>query len=183
MERRLTEQGLQLGSLTVSFQRFQRPADGIIQEAPPSLGALPVGEGSGRELLLPVADDEAFWLGVNTDREVALAVNVERQGGGMLDAVSGRTWSTRTPQTIVLSSFAIIAGIRRDDGTVWAFARDSDGDTAPACCAIGFFARRQRLRTLGSVRLVTYAIFTTRTGRAPPAAIDPSAGFKGFRLP
>ena len=74
-------------------------------------------------MLLPVADDEAFWIGVNADREVELAVNVERQGEEAIDALSGRRWNTRPPQTISLVFFAIIAGIRRDDGTLWCAQR------------------------------------------------------------
>jgi hypothetical protein len=183
IERRLTEAGLRLGPLTVSFQRFQRPAGGSLREAPPSLGALPVGEGKGGKWLLPVADDEAFWIGLNAEREVELALKVERQGGDALDALSGRTWNARAPQTIALASFAIIAGIRRDDGALWVFARAPSRDAAPACSAIGFFARNRRLRKLAGVQVVDYARFARLTGRAPPVAIDPNAGYRGFRLP
>jgi hypothetical protein len=183
IEQRLTHQGLQLGPLTVSFQRFQRPSGGIIREAPPSLGALPVGEGQRGEWLLPVAEDEAFWIGVNADRAVQLAVKVETQSRGALDALSGRTWNKRAPQTISLASFAIIAGIRLDDGTLWAFARAPSGDAAPACAAMRFFARNRCLQNLAGVRLVNYISFAKHTGREPPVAIDPNAGYKGFRLP
>ena len=62
MDRRLIEEGIQCGPLTISFQRFQRPVGGIIREAPPSLGALPVGENNRGEWLLPVADEEAWIL-------------------------------------------------------------------------------------------------------------------------
>jgi hypothetical protein len=179
--RRLTQEGLQLGPLAVSFQRFQRPSAGIISDAPPSLGALPVGEGNG-EWLLPVADHEAFWIGVNAERAIELAVNARTQGGGALDVLSGRRWNARALQTFALAAFAIIAGIRRRDGTLWVLTRAPSGD-APACEAIGLFARDPRLRKLGSVRLVDYASFAERTGRAPPAALDPNAGYKGFRLP
>jgi hypothetical protein len=134
-------------------------------------------------LLLPVADDEAFWIGVNADREVELAINVERQGEGAIDALSGRRWNTRAPQTISLVSFAIIAGVRRDDGALWAFVRAPSGNAAPTCSAIGFFTHNGGLRMLLRVRLVNYASFARRTGRKPPAAIDPNAGYKGFRLP
>jgi hypothetical protein len=183
IEQRLTHQGLQLGPLIVSFQRFQRPSGGIILEAPPSLGALPVGGGQRGEWLLPVAEDEAFWIGVNTDRAVQLAVKVETQSEGPFDALSGRTWNTRAPQTIALASFAIVAGIRRDNGTLWAFARGPSGDAAPACTAMRFFARNRRLLNLAGVQLVNYTSFARRTGRVPPVEIDPNAGYKGFRLP
>jgi hypothetical protein len=182
-EQGLTIRGLQLGRLAVSFQRFQRPSGGIIREAPPSLGALPISESDRGEWLLPVADDEAFWIGVNADVAMQLAVQADTQPEGMLDALSGTTWETLAPQTIRLVSFAIIAGIRRDDSTLWAFSRAEGGDAAPVCAAIRFYARNRRQKNLAGVRLVDYTGFAEQTGREPPAALDPNAGYKGFRLP
>jgi hypothetical protein len=177
-----TAHGLQLGPVSVSFQRFHRPPGGIISQAPPSLGALPAGQDGGGEWLLPVADGEAFWIGLNVERAAALAVKADMQQGEALDAFSGRPWAPETAQTMVVERFVVVAGLRRGD-TLWAFARSADAATAPACRAISFFQRDAGLSELAAVRLVDYADFAERTGLAPPAPIDSEAGYKGHRLP
>jgi hypothetical protein len=180
--RRRTEHGLQLGPLSISFQRFQRPPDGIVLQIPPSLGALPAGQDGGGEWLLPVADGEAFWIGVNAERATELAVKADRQKGEALDALSGRPWAAQTAQTVAVEQFVVIAGLRHRDA-LWAFARTAADPTAPTCRAISFFERDASLSQLAIVRLVDYADFAERTGLAPPAPIDANAGYKGYRLP
>jgi hypothetical protein len=183
IERRLTDEGLHLGPLTVSFQRFQQPADGTVREVPHSLGALPLGEGDAGEWLLPVADDEAFWIGLNAQRPIEVAIEVGTIAGRSLDALSGLAWDARAPHTVSPNSFAIVAGIRRDDDSLWAFTPVPIEDVAPACDAIRFFARNRHLWQLAHVRLVNYSNFAARTGRSPPTPIDPNSGYSGFRLP
>ncbi len=168
--------------MSLSFQRFQWPPGGIIRDAPRSLGALPVGQDGGTEWLLPVAGGEAFWIGVNAERAVELAVKADMQQGEALDALSGRPWAPRTAQTVAVQQFLVIAGLRSRD-ILWAFSRTADDTTAPACRAISFFERDASLNELAMVRLVEYADFAERTGLAPPAPVDPNAGYKGHRLP
>jgi hypothetical protein len=182
IEPRQTEGGLAFGPLTTSFQRFQLPSSGTIREAPHSLGVLPLGEGGG-EWLLPIADDEALWIGLNVQYPIEVAIKVETIMGQSLDALSGRAWEARAPETVSLDAFTIIAGIRRDSSTFWAFARAPTEPQAPACDNIRFFSRNRPLRLLGQVRLVDYSNFSARTGRTPPAPIDPNSGYKGYRLP
>jgi len=56
-------EGMRFGSLLVSFQRYARPFRDIIATVPSSLGALPVARDNS-DFLLPLAFDEAFWIGV-----------------------------------------------------------------------------------------------------------------------
>jgi hypothetical protein len=169
--------------LTISFQRFEAPAGGLIQEPPSSLGALPVGETDRGEWLLPVADREAFWIGVNAEPAAEFAVRVDTQRDGVLDALSGGRWDAPAPQVTRVAAFVIIAGIPRGDGWLWAFTRRPKGEAAPACLAVALVVRNEHHQGIVEVRLVDYPDFSAQTGRPPPRAINLDAGYKGFLLP
>jgi hypothetical protein len=169
--------------LSVSFQRFEAPADGLIERAPSSLGALPVGETDRGEWLLPVADGEAFWIGVNAEPAAELALRVDTQREGTLDALSGRRWDGSVPDVMPIAGFIVVAGIRRADGRSWAFARRPKDDAAPACRAVALSVRNEHHHGLVEVQLIDYPGFAARTGRSPPAPINPDAGYKGYLLP
>jgi hypothetical protein len=154
----------------------------MVGDAPPSLGALPVGQDGHGEWLLPLADGEAFWIGINAERATELAVKVEGPQGDAFDALAGRPWDLQTAQTVVVDPFVVVAGLRRGDA-LWAFARTAADPAAPACRAISFFVRNASLPEPAIVRVVDYADFAGRTGLAPPAPLDPDAGYKGYRLP
>lgn len=67
--------------LHLSFQRYAAPPGGHAPErVPASLGLLPVGEADG-ELLLPLAEGEAFWIGLEAAWPVRLVLAVD---GGRL---------------------------------------------------------------------------------------------------
>lgn len=67
--------------LHLSFQRYVAPPGGQAPERlPASLGLLPVGEADG-DLLLPLAEGEAFWIGLEAASPARLALAVD---GGQL---------------------------------------------------------------------------------------------------
>jgi hypothetical protein len=183
--------------LRLSFQRFQRPADGTMAGAPSSLGALPVGADDGGRLLLPVAEDEAFWIGLGvadpaTRLDLALAVVLA--DGRELDAISGAPWDEDRPRTVSVPETRRIDGVHCPDGRVAAFARSPASVECPACVELGFHATiatvgpgRERVphrhHASASIELVDYEAFHTRTGLDPPSPLDPEAGYKGWRLP
>jgi hypothetical protein len=55
-----------LGKVRVTCQRCRRPFDHIYHAPPRSLGLLPIGREAEGEFLVPLADDEAFWLGLKS---------------------------------------------------------------------------------------------------------------------
>src|SRR5258708_6730223 len=65
---RIEAEGLVLGRAVISFQRYPRPPEGFICEIPASCGVLPLALAE-RVCLLPLADDEAFWIGVLIDAD------------------------------------------------------------------------------------------------------------------
>ncbi|MEP6587183.1 MAG: hypothetical protein ABJA84_00300 [Polaromonas sp.] len=181
----------------LSFQRFARPEAGVVDRAPASLGALPVGLGAAHELILPLADDECFWIGLSVTsatRPIALAVAVELRSRKILDAISGTNWDAGRPTWVIVPDTPRIDGIRRPDGRFEVLARETR-DAADGLCV------RIRLRIVAAggddksaaapdaeicevpLRLVDYATFAAETGTAPPAPLDPDAGYKGWRLP
>ena len=146
--------------LHLSFQRYPRQAG---QAAPSSLGALPVGVDAHGEVLVPVADDEAFWIGIEPapgTPATGLRVVVEAAGA----AVTLPPLRVDGPCRIV----------------TWPGAGDrprpfSRGDCDRIRVAAGAFEL--------SARLVSYEEFSAATGQAPPSRLDPSAGYGGWRLP
>ena len=150
---------------------------------------MPLGADARSRLYLPLADDEAFWIGaIGTDPPLAaeLAVRVEVQRRGSVDALSGKRWNARVPRRIAISTFSTIDGIRRAGGGLWVFARRSAVRPAPACKSLHFTAQaveKPHRRAVASIELVDYPTFRERTDTVPPAPLDPDAGYKGWRLP
>lgn len=180
----------------MSFQRFQWPEGGVIERAPASLGALPAGVGRGNELILPLARDECFWIGLSVDpplSRAALAVAVELRNGETLDAISGTTWNESKHAVVIVPDTPRIEGIRRGDGRLHVFARDTRQACETLCERARFLvvncsAARQGRAQDGpefEVRLrpVDYSTFAAESGTAAPAPLDPEAGYKGWRLP
>lgn len=172
--------------LAVSFQRFQRPASGIIRDAPSSLGALPPGRSSSGDLLLPVAEDEAFWIGLSSERpggiQVGLRVDVTEIAP--TDALSGQQWSEHAAQSVRVAPRALIAGIRRSNSSSWVFARSAE-PPAPGSRSVQIvlFGDDNKVVSSVSVAMIDYATFGRVTATSPPARLDPEAGYKGWRLP
>jgi hypothetical protein len=170
--------GLHLATLAVSFQRFRRHNSGKVTEAPSSLGALPVAAVGNGHFLLPLADDEAFWIGLSADEGGTFSVSIDVQSrDGQVKLV--------TPVPVHIPPDCWLAGLPRDRGYD-VFSRGND----KAKTAIAILSMTARM-TVGSadvmriaeVELVDYATFTERTDRAAPEGLDPDAGYKGYRLP
>lgn len=183
----------------LSFQRFAWPVNGVVERAPSSLGALPVGIGAVRELLLPLAHEECFWIGLSVNPgapRIALAVAVELRSGEVLDTISGESWDANQPSMMVVAETPRIEGIRRLDGRVGVFARETCGGADLNGVRLRF---RVQVAAAGGanedagmrdaeahevpLRLVDYATFAAETGLTPPAPLDPEAGYKGWLLP
>jgi len=174
--------------LVLSFQRFSWPAGGIMDYAPSSLGALPVGIGAKKELLLPLAYRECFWIGMQLSLgapQIALALAVELRDGLLLDTLSGKSWNSNQPSIIVVGKTTRIEGIRRPDGRLCVFARETHSGAELNSVCLRFHVAityDTDIREV-SVRLVDYDTFTVETGKTAPDPLDPKAGYKGWLLP
>src|SRR5262245_46019293 len=94
-----TSEGLLIASLVVSFQRFVRDESGEATAGQRSLGALPIAQAAADMFLLPVDDDEAFWIGIvsGDNRPMALAIAAERDDAVVVDVVRGGAWNESAP--------------------------------------------------------------------------------------
>src|SRR5438445_6530203 len=78
--------------LSLSFQRFPRPAHGVLEADPRSFGLLPIARARTGDFLVPLRDDEALWIGLHgrsLRRRVLVVVSVEVALGELLDAATG----------------------------------------------------------------------------------------------
>lgn len=149
-----------------------------------SLGALPVGVSPSLDPVLPVAETEAFWIGLSADEPVRVALQVDVIGRGAIDALSGEAWRNAGARSIDAAARAQVAGIAGPNGRWWAFSRIATLP-APASRSIRLLVRGDRAAVTSSVAvaLTDYASFTRLTGVSAPAPLDPDAGYKGWRLP
>ena len=171
----------------LSFQRYLRPPGSVGRPLPPSLGALPLGLSVSGALLVPLACDEACWIGLELAPPVwqlRLAMALERGEGEWLDAFSGRSWNAHSAAEITLPGTPLIAGQLLADGRTAAFARPH-GDAASRlhlrlfCAADALQADVFAL----SIGMVCYPAFSAECGLPAPSRIDAAAGYKGWRLP
>jgi hypothetical protein len=183
--------------LVLSFQRFAWPGNGVVEHAPSSLGVLPVGIGAAREILLPLAHEECFWIGLGVSQgvpRIALALAVELRNGKVLDAISGESWNADKPSTVAVEETRRIEGIRRRDGRIRVLARETRNRPDFNCVCLRFrvaapVGAHEIVETRNSeacvvpLRLVDYGTFAAETGLTPPAPLDPDAGYKGWLLP
>lgn len=170
--------GLRLATLAVSFQRFRRPKSGKVRDTPSSLGALPVATVGLTHFLLPLADDEAFWIGLSADEGGVFSVSVDvRSSDGQVKPAS--------PDPVRIPPDVYLAGLPRAKGYE-VFSRGSTKAKANMT-VLNITARipvgSTDFTRIALVELVDYATFTERTGRAAPEGLDPDAGYKGYRLP
>jgi hypothetical protein len=195
--------GLRVPSgLSVSFQRYPRPDGNIIIEAPPSLGALPVGMDQNGNFVLPVADNEAFWIGLDPlaiESQIWLSVGIDVAGLGVLDPISGEIWACGKQSVIKVLKTGWINGIRRPDGRFDSFTRISADKKHYWCKELMFYILTERPENKVPVQpspssvcnskcrfhivMVDYETFTKRCGQKPPAPLDLEAGYRGWRLP
>jgi len=180
--------------LLVSFQRYQCPPDGIITKAPSSLGVLPLGFDDHRNVLLPLGDDEAFWIGFSIPIPVQgfwLAVKALTSNGEERDAIGGGFWQEDQPQAVRLPGTHRLDGLLRGDGCFDSYFRYTSINRR-------YFLKELHAKLYDSkkqssfnrmpldslcLRLVGYASFTRLTGHPPPDPIDPTTGYGGWYLP
>lgn len=171
--------GLRFGALAVSFQRFRRPLDGGVTAIPRSLGALPVAVSRIGGFILPLADDEAFWIGLSTETDAQYRVSISATGCG------GGTFDIAAVQLLV-ETLVHVAGIPGPRGYFSVLARVGE-PAAQGIAELRLAARCGRdavgkVRT-AAIRLVDYATFAEDSSRSPPATLDPGAAYKGILLP
>lgn len=154
--------GLRFGSLLVSFQRFARSGGEVVERAPQSLGALPVGQGKG-SFLLPLAEAEGFWIGVMLAASEPTRVGLAAR---RRDGRRSRLVDLVGPQA------AVISGMIRTDGRFDIFSRHSLAALDIAVEDSG-----------AQVEVVEPAVYAQLTGQPAPDPLDPAAGFGGWRLP
>lgn len=183
---------LELGrGLLLTFQRFFYPSGGSVDQPPASLGALPVGRNALGAWLLPLADDECFWIGMADNRELApamLAVRAELGDAALVDAITGQPWDARHAGELRLPGTAWLAGLRQpgSEPSWTVFSNSSLVPAAQRCISLTFRLRAPGDQGAGIVtrlELVNYARFFSETGIRPPAPMDADAAYKGWRLP
>ncbi|MDQ0473448.1 hypothetical protein [Labrys wisconsinensis] len=170
--------GLRCGALALSFQRFARPASGEVGAAPSSLGALaPMPAGTPGRFLLPVADEEAFWIGLSADEGRGFAVELSALPRGSSAGAATPGPVERVPPV------RRIAGLRRPDGRYAVFARAGAAGIAALRIRAWPAAEDPREAPAAEIALVDHAGFAERARVSPPGRLDPDAGYRGYRLP
>lgn len=173
--------------LVLSFQRYALPESGVIEVAPASLGALPVGLSRDGELLLPLAPRECFWIGLSADtaHPLELALAVERDDG-LIDVMTGGAWNASAAIRARVPGTPVIDGIRRADGAFDPLLRDDGAGQSPRGRRLQLWVGELEESAAAApvlVEFVDYAAFSARTGLPAPDPLDPDAGYKGWLLP
>lgn len=177
--------------LVLSFQRFALPDTGTFEHLPVSLGALPVGSGDQDDFVLPLAVDEAFWIGLSLTASaipVWVGVEAELQDGRVLDALSSQAWSAESHTVVTVPGVPRIAGFPRSDGCRDAFFRASGRTGTGGCVCLRIYTSRKFSPVAEpplnvTLRLLDYAGFSAETGLPPPDKLDVQSGYRGWRLP
>ena len=115
--------------IVLSFQQFLMPEDGVIDRAPPSLGRLPLGLGSGGDACLPLARDECCWIGLSVivGAGAASLSILAVQAGAEVDVMSGERWEAATAALRVRpSDRKRVDGLLRSDGRFVPIARGDE---------------------------------------------------------
>jgi hypothetical protein len=170
--------------LHVSFQRYARTRDDAIAQAPSSLGALPVALSASGELVLPVAPDEAFWIGLeamHSGSRAELAVRFTPPGRHAVDALSGAPWNEQRPTWIAVPPISSIEGIALPADGFRAFVRTPLAREDDSVAVLDLTLRADGAAT--RLLLVGYARFEKMTGHARPTPLDPESRYKGWLLP
>lgn len=153
--------GLRRGTLMISFQRILE-RDEPVGRAPSSLGALPIAASSAA-FVLPLADAEAFWIGIEGAGPAGAAVTIHAR------FTDGRERSIARHEA---PTFAVVAGLTCPDGRHRVFARS--------------WLERICIRSgdeMAEVLPVTPQTFTSISGREAPPPLAEVSGYRGRRLP
>lgn len=171
--------GVKFGSLAVSFQRFDVPRSGLLPARPTSFGALPVGQVEDSQFLLPLADDEAFWIGISSRNGAECSVRVSATLKSDAEADLSGGWKPVPPSLQIM-------GVLTNDHRLTALSRTGYGRVAGIGSIIIFVSVKSTDETeKGAIEIQTvdYPTFARLTGRRPPAELDPEASYKGHLLP
>jgi hypothetical protein len=172
--------------LHVSFQRYARPPGDVVARAPSSLGALPLGVALSGALVLPVAPDEAFWIGLEMTRAAASAeigLRFESPSQPAVDALSGAPWNEERPAWMAVPPGTSIDGIALATGGFRCFTRTRNDAEDDATGMLGVVVRAEGGRRTTRIALLAYAGFESATGHPRPATLDRSSQYGGWRLP
>jgi len=155
--------GLFTDDAVVSFQRYLCPSDKVVADAPSSHGALPVAP-AGNHYLLPLPDQEAFWVGIvlpkDWDRGKLQFVAMHADGRVLVS------------EQFTRPGMFVVPGIKRSDGQFDVFRLESVSELLLT-----------RAGRIARIVICDPRAFVVRTGQAPPETFDPNAVFGGWRLP
>lgn len=151
-------------SIVISFQRYELRPNGLVDCVPSSLGALPVAR-DAHDFLLPLAENEAFWVGVTQQKQLDLLwIAVESDG-----------------RTVSIPTMEVVVGRPIDGRMNASFARVRTPAASPVD-AILLDGRSSGHRASAKVLAVSYDRFEANAGYRP-ASLDPRSGYRGWRLP
>ena len=156
-----THEGLRHTRALITFQRFPKPAELFAAESVRSYGVL-LPEQVGQEIVLPLPDDDAFWIGamLSDDEADTVALHATLANGRRI-ALSG----TRRASLLTIMGFT-------DDSVFRPLAH-------PSVRAIEVLIGSDAV----SVQIVTPDRYTELTGRAGPEPLHDDSAYKGWRLP
>lgn len=170
--------GLQLGTLSVSFQRYELPSTGLVHAIPRSLGALPVAKARRGQLLLPVDEREAFWIGLSSREEI---YRIDLRA-----LLSDGTYVQLGERAQSVPPIARIVGWPATEVSYHALSK-AGADSTLGIATIHLWAQKIASRSTGwiegNLTMVDYAEYSLATLRPAPEPLDPSAGYRGHLLP
>ena len=170
--------GLRCGSLSVSFQRFEAPANGVLSGLPRSLGQLPLAREDTDCFVLPVGVGEAVWIG--------LSVSAGQSWGLSVTALltNGLMRPVCEPKAKV-APILHLAGIPISENRWLVLGRCDCGD-APGLASLLVTAASGSSRAGAAPLTVRFVSFSEARRLAPQLRIPPldrKAGYRGYRLP
>jgi hypothetical protein len=158
----------------------------IIDEAPPSLGALAPAPVGRNKFLLPVAPEESFWIGLSSRDSTCFCVAILANLGGARpsDLLAGGSCDEDTATWLSVPPRRVVPGITTD-AHFRVFTRT--GANQHDLKMPRFLARRCDASQISAVAcqldLVDYASYSARTGLSAPDVLNREAGYKGYLLP
>ncbi len=181
-------------TVRISFQRCLCPPLGRYESPPSSLGALPAGVDGLGGFLVPLADDEALWIGLETCGAGAVRVWIaaEMEDLRLWNAVSGNLWETDTHTHLTSPPAFACDGIANQGRSTRAFFRRAPAPDCLGCRTLKLEAEGEcdntgtglmNHRSQAQVSLVDYATFCESTGQPPPLALKGLTYYRGWRLP
>jgi hypothetical protein len=175
------------GIMRVSFQRCSLPPEGIHRAPVRSLGMLPVARDQEGTFCLPVADNESFWLGINTETATgSFRLFAQMRDQHRLNVHSGRPVADDADSAFHFPAFGAIYGIPRNAESWWSFRRMAAEEMRACECLIFVEPKSapvEKALMQASVLLVSYQTYTQRTHQPAPAPLNPDAGYGGWLLP